>query len=313
MKIVASMENVIKRYGHTNVVDGLNLEVREGEIMGLLGPNGAGKTTSISILTGLINANNGLVTVFGEEQHVNNLEIKRKLGLVTQDITLFRDLNGIGNLKYFGGLYGLKGKELDENIQRVLDFVELTDHAKKYPSQLSGGMQRRLNIAVSLIHNPKLLILDEPTVGIDPQSRNHILDSVKRLKENGTTVIYTTHYMEEVEQIADQVTIMDEGRLIAKGTITELIGKVTHEETHTITVANPFPELKQQLNAISGVKSVNQDSDTYRVTSATGSGNLNRILEIMTKGGIVKICSELPNLEDVFLTLTGKTLRDEVN
>lgn len=228
--MIASMKNVVKRYGDTLALDHLNMDVSEGEIFGLLGPNGAGKTTAIRILCGLLALDSGETTVFGQQQNVRNLKTRQSMGLVTQEITVFTDLTAIENLRYFGGLYGLRGAQLSNNVNETLEFVELTEHAKKRPGKFSGGMQRRLNIACALVHKPKFLIMDEPTVGIDPQSRNHILESVKKLAQNGTTVLYTSHYMEEVQTICNRIAIMDAGRVIAEGALNELVGRIQHED-----------------------------------------------------------------------------------
>jgi len=306
------MKNVVKRYGDTTALDHLNLNVIEGEILGLLGPNGAGKTTAIRILCGLIDADGGEVEVFGQKQTTRNLNTRRELGLVTQEITVFNDLSAAQNLRYFGGLYGLRGAELEANVNEMLEFVGLTDRAKKRPKTFSGGMQRRLNIACALVHKPKLLIMDEPTVGIDPQSRNHILESVKKIAANGTTVIYTSHYMEEVQAICDRISIMDAGRVIAEGTIGELMGRIQYEDRVHLNAAQPSDTLTEELRAISGVKSVTVSGSQYTITSGAGSGNVNRIMEVATRnGGVTSFSEDKPNLEDVFLTLTGKRLRDE--
>ena len=310
--MIANMKNVVKRYGDTLALDNLNLNVPEGKILGLLGPNGAGKTTAIHIMSGLMNADSGDITVFGQSQNINNLKIRKQMGLVTQNITVFPELTAYENLKYFGGLYGLKGAELSANVKEMLEFVELTDRAKKKPGTFSGGMQRRLNIACALVHKPKLVILDEPTVGIDPQSRNHILESVKKLAQNGTTVIYTTHYMEEVQAICDIISIMDLGRVIAEGTLDELVGRIQHEQKINITVASASDALTADLRAISGVKDVAVSGNAYVITSTAGSGNLSRIMEITGQyGGVTSFTEEKIDLESVFLTLTGKKLRDE--
>ena len=309
--MVATMKNIIKRYGDRVVLDHLNIEVRNGEILGLLGPNGAGKTTTIRTMAGLVNADSGEVTIFGQKQSVKNLEIRRNMGIVTQEITVFTDLTVMENLRYFGGLYGLRGAELKANIQEVLKFIGLEDRANQRPGKLSGGMQRRLNIGCALVHKPKLVIMDEPTVGIDPQSRNHILESVKKLAENGTTVIYTSHYMEEVQAICDRIVIMDSGRVILSGTLEELVGQVQHEEQLRFTSIMPSQALTDSLKAISGVKSVEKIGKEYVVVSGAGSGNVNRIMEIAGRhGGVSSFSEEKLNLEDVFLTLTGKKLRD---
>jgi ABC-2 type transport system ATP-binding protein len=305
------MESVVKRYGNVTALDHLNLDISEGEIFGLLGPNGAGKTTAIRVMTGLIPADSGTVTMFGEKQTVTNLNTRRQMGLVTQEITVFTDLTAVENLRYFGGLHGLKGAELTANVNAVLEFVELSEHAKKYPKNFSGGMQRRLNIACALVHKPGLLIMDEPTVGIDPQSRNHILESVKKIAKRGTTVLYTSHYMEEVQAICDRISIMDAGRVIAEGTLDELVGRIQHEDKTLFTAVHSSGELTDELRGVSGVKSVKATGNAYKIISTAGSGNLNRIIEIaQCHGGVTDVSVVKPTLEDVFLTLTGKSLRD---
>ena len=310
--MIANMKNVVKRYGDMIALDHLNLDVVEGEILGLLGPNGAGKTTAIRILCGLLNANSGDTTVFGQRQNINNLQVRRDMGLVTQEITVFTDLSAAENLRYFGGLYGLRGAELNANVKEMLEFVGLSDRAKQRPGKFSGGMQRRLNIACALVHKPKLVIMDEPTVGIDPQSRNHILESVKKLAENGTTVVYTSHYMEEVEAICDRVSIMDAGRIITEGTLEELVGRIQHEQKVRMTVVHPTDELTSALRAIAGVKDVVVNGKDYLIISTVESGNVNRIMEIAGRhGGVTSFSEDKPDLENVFLTLTGKNLRDE--
>ena len=309
--MIATLRNVVKRYGDTVALDHLDLNIAQGEILGLLGPNGAGKTTAIRSLTGLIGIDSGEILVFGEKQGINNTSVKRGMGLVTQEITVFTELSAIENLRYFGGLYGLKGAELESNVKRVLEFIGLTEHAKSRPKKFSGGMQRRLNIGCALVHRPKLLIMDEPTVGIDPQSRNHILESVKLIASEGTTVVYTTHYMEEVQAICNRISIMDSGRVIADGTLEELVGRMQHEDTIRMVAAAPSDALTDDIKAVSGVKSVTVDGNNYVIVSGADSGNLNRIMEVaMRHGGVVNITADKSNLEDVFLTLTGRKLRD---
>ena len=310
--MLASMKSVVKRYGELTALDHLDLDIREGEVLGLLGPNGAGKTTAIRSLCGLIPIDSGEITVFGKKQNINNTEIRRDMGLVTQEISVFKDMTAEQNLRYFGGLYGLKGNELTSNVARVLKFIGLTDRANKKPGTFSGGMQRRLNIGCALVHRPKLVIMDEPTVGIDPQSRNHILESVKTIASEGTTIIYTTHYMEEVQAISNRISIMDTGRVIAEGTIDELVGRISHEDTIRLTAAMASNALTEDIRAISGVKSVSVNGNDYLIISGAESGNLNRIMEVaMRHGGIANISADKPNLEDVFLTLTGRKLRDD--
>ena len=308
----AEMKDIVKRYGNKRVLDHVDMDIPEGEIIGLLGPNGAGKTTLIHSLAGLIKVDSGKVNVFGKEQQKHLLEIKRNVGLVTQEITVFNDLTARENLEFFGGIYGLRGNELKKRVDETLEFVGLTEREKQLPTKFSGGMKRRLNIACALVHEPKLLIMDEPTVGIDPQSRNHILESVKKLNEKGTTIVYTTHYMEEVQSIASRVVIMDEGHIIAKGTIDELIENIQHEEKITLEVAELTDELIIKMEQIDGVKQVIREGVKITIISRAGSGNLDRVLTIAKSGGGVRsVNAEKPTLEDVFLTLTGKNLRDK--
>ncbi|MCL1989823.1 MAG: ABC transporter ATP-binding protein [Defluviitaleaceae bacterium] len=310
--MIVSMKNIVKIYGDNTALNNLNLEIREGEVLGLLGPNGSGKTTAIHILCGLIGKNSGEVTVFGMPQDTKNLKTRQQMGLVTQEVTVFKDLTAKENLRYFGGLYGLKGAELEANIKEVLEFVELTDRANKKPGTFSGGMQRRLNIACSLVHKPKFLIMDEPTVAIDPQSRNHILESVKKIAARGTTVLYTSHYMEEVQEICSRIVVMDAGRAIASGTVDELIAQIQHEEVVRLTALAATDVLTRELEEIAGVQSVIVNGNEYVIASTVGTGNLNRILETAQRhGGVAGFNADKPNLEDVFLTLTGKKLRDE--
>ncbi|WP_010273216.1 ABC transporter ATP-binding protein [Paenibacillus senegalensis] len=309
--LVAQMNNIVKRYGSHLALDHVDLDIREGEIVGLLGPNGAGKTTLIHALAGLNRIDSGSIHCFGKPQTANLMEIKRNLGLVTQDITIFEDLTVWENLAFFGGIYGLKGSGLKKRIEETLEFVGLTDCANKRPGIFSGGMKRRLNIACALTHKPKLLIMDEPTVGIDPQSRNHILESVRELQRSGTTILYTTHYMEEVQSIASRIVIMDQGHVIAQGTLDDLIDNIQHEEKIKIELVEVTGQLLEQLRQLAGVKSVTQEGNKLTIISTVGSGNLDRALALARHaGGIRSINAEKPTLEDVFFTLTGKQLRD---
>ncbi|WP_291651739.1 ABC transporter ATP-binding protein [Clostridium sp.] len=310
--MIASLNDVIKRYGDKVILDNLNFDINKGEILGLLGPNGAGKTTAIRALAGLIGIDSGDIVMMGKKQDVNNIKLKQEFGIVTQEVTVFEDLTAEENLKFFGGLYGLKGAKLEKRVNETLEFVGLLEHRKQFPKKFSGGMARRLNIACALVHEPKFIIMDEPTVGIDPQSRNYILKSVKELADRGTTILYTTHYMEEVQNICTRILIMDEGRIIAQGTLDELVSRIQYEEKIKIMVDNPSEDLMDKFKAIQGVKSIIANNSEYIIISNVGSGNLNRVLEIAQKhGGISEITAEKPTLEDVFLTLTGKKLRDK--
>lgn len=308
---IVHMKDIVKRYGNQLVLDYVDLDMVEGEILGLLGPNGAGKTTLIHALIGLINIDAGDIQVFGTSHKGNSLDIKRQLGFVTQDISIYEDLTARENLEFFGGIYGLKGQVLKERVAETLSFVGLSEYANKLPAKFSGGMLRRLNIACALVHRPKLLIMDEPTVGIDPQSRNHILETVRELNRQGTTILYTTHYMEEVQSIASRVVIMDQGHVIAEGTIRELVERIQHEEKISMEVAEVSGELISRLKKLNGIKQVIQKGNELQIISQVGAGNLDRVLAIAREaGGVRSINAEKPTLEDVFLTLTGKRLRD---
>jgi ABC-2 type transport system ATP-binding protein len=308
---IIAVRDVVKRYGSTLALDHVDFEIQKGEILGLLGPNGAGKTTAIRALAGLIDVDSGAIELFGTRQRPGVMELKRRTGLVTQEITIFEDLTGRENLRFFGGLYGLKGQELRDRIAATLEFVGLTDNADKRAKKYSGGMKRRLNVACALTHQPELLIMDEPTVGIDPQSRNHILESVRALRERGTTIVYTSHYMEEVQAIASRALIMDQGHIIAAGTVDELIERIQFEERVTIEVGRPTPAVAEALGRLGGVKQVTQQGSALLVVSRSGSANLDKIITCaQAAGGVRSIRADKPTLEDVFLTLTGKSLRD---
>lgn len=308
---VAVMSDIVKRYGDHRVLDHVDMEIGEGEIVGLLGPNGAGKTTLIHALSGLIRTDSGTIKLFGEPLSGAMLDIKRKIGLVTQEITVFEDLTARENLAFFGGIYGLKGAKLKRRIEETLEFAGLTSQADKRPSKFSGGMKRRLNIACSIIHEPKLLIMDEPTVGIDPQSRNHILESVRALRSRGTTILYTTHYMEELQAIASRVVILDQGHVIAQGSIEDLVKNMHHEEKIKLEIMAVTDDLITAIEQLDGVKRVNRSGSKLQIISRAGAGNLDRILSLAKRaGGVVSIHADQPTLEDVFLTLTGKQLRD---
>lgn len=309
---VASLQGVVVRYGTHVALDYIDLDIQEGEIVGLLGPNGAGKTTLIQTLSGLKTAERGTVALFGQSKHPFSNQNKEKLGLVTQEITVFDELTAKENLQFFAGIYGLKGEEKKKRVEEALEFVGLGDKGNKTPYKFSGGMKRRLNIACALTHRPQFLIMDEPTVGIDPQSRNHILEAVRKLRKDGTTILYTTHYVEEVQAIASRVVIMDQGQIIKEGTVDELVQTVQHEEKVTIEVTEPDRVSMTRIENIAGVRKVEAAGRKITVISAVGSGNLDRIVSIVKEqAGLIGIHAEKPNLEDVFLTLTGKQLRDE--
>lgn len=309
---VVQIEGLVKKFGDVVAVDKVNLNIEEGEIFGLLGPNGAGKSTAINIISGLLNMNNGKIEILGQSINKHAIEGKRNLGVVPQDIAIYEDLTAYENVKFFASLYGLKGNELKQRTDEALEFVGLSDKAKSFPKGFSGGMKRRLNIACAIAHRPKLIIMDEPTVGIDPQSRNHILQSVKKLNEMGCTIIYTSHYMEEVEEICTKIAIMDHGKVIAEGTKEELKSIITDSNSVLITVKDATIVDGERLKEIQGVKTVEIDENTVKISSQKELNNLDKLILYFTsnKIHIKNIESKGPDLETVFLTLTGRKLRD---
>jgi len=311
MKVV-KIEGLVKKFGDLTAVDKINLTIEEGEIYGLLGPNGAGKSTTINIISGLLSANSGVVEILEKDIKKHSNFTKKNIGVVPQDIAIYEDLTAYENVKFFASLYGLKGEELKQKVNTALEFVGLSDRAKSFPKEFSGGMKRRLNIACAIAHRPKLIIMDEPTVGIDPQSRNHILQSVKKLNELGCTIIYTSHYMEEVEEICSRVGIIDHGKLIAEGTKEELQGIITDTNTVMITVESIVKIIEDKLKGIPGVVSVEIDENIVKVNSSKEVNNLDKIIGYFTNNGIKirNVESKAPDLETVFLTLTGRKLRD---
>lgn len=309
--MIIEIKNLIKRYGDKLVVDNMNLSVHKGEILGLLGPNGAGKTTLINSIIGITEIQSGEVFIFGKNMKKDSMEIKRRIGVVPQNIAILNEFTAIENVTYFARLYGLTGQKLKDSVKTALEFTNLWERRYDYPKKYSGGMQRRLNIACSIVHNPELIIMDEPTVGIDPQSRNHILESIRRLNENGSTIIYTSHYMEEVESLCTRVVIMDNGRLIAQGTKEELAEYVREEQIVEITLNNPGYTISEGLKSIYGVSECTLSGNKMTVILDKNSDISMVINTVTEKGGIItKINMEEATLEDVFLTLTGKTLRD---
>ncbi len=309
--MVVEIKNLNKRYGSKLAVDNLSLKIKKGDILGLLGPNGAGKTTLINSIIGITQIQSGEVHIFGHNMIGNGMDIKRRIGVVPQNIALINEFTAMENVAYFARLYGLKGEALKEGVREALEFTNLWERRKEYPKKFSGGMQRRLNIACSIAHRPELIIMDEPTVGIDPQSRNHILQSVMTLRDRGATVIYTSHYMEEVEAVCTRVAIMDNGRLIAEGTKETLAEYVKEEQVAEIELDNAGFTITQAVKAIHGVKECSLEGNTMTVV-LDRSCNISRILAAITDngGGVSRVNMQEATLEDVFLALTGKKLRD---
>ncbi|MEK4145030.1 MULTISPECIES: ABC transporter ATP-binding protein [Paenibacillus] len=309
---IAVLTDVVKRYENKLTVDHVNVTIQAGEIFGLLGPNGAGKSTTISMICGLLKIDSGDIVIDGLSVSSYALEVKKKIGLVPQDLALYNTMTAAENVTFFGRLYGLRGKLLKERVAEALAFTGLSDRAKEKPATFSGGMKRRLNIACAIMHHPKLIIMDEPTVGIDPQSRNHILESVKELNRLGSTVIYTSHYMEEVAAICDRVAIMDKGHIIACGTEKELRERVSKEEKIVVKATNITPELINELSLHPRITRVESKEGTVEMYLPSSQDELQDILFIFAKheGVIGSLNIEEPDLETLFLSLTGRTLRD---
>lgn len=311
--MIIEVSELVKKYNNLDVLKGVNLSIREGEIFGLLGPNGAGKSTLMNAILGLIRFNSGSVKILGRDFSTHASEIKRMIGYVPQDIAVFETLNGLDNVTYWGRLYGLRGNELAQRVKKALEFTGLWDRRKSKVNTYSGGMKRRLNIACAIVHKPGVLFMDEPTVGVDPQSRNHILESIRLMNQEGTTVIYTTHYMEEIEAICDRVAIMDFGKVIAFGTIDELIADHIHEQCLRLEFATNTAESVKAIESFDGVLSLSINEENLEIKiDKENDACLSRILEQLIKQelNIKYVTVEKPNLETVFLQLTGKNLRD---
>ncbi|MCY8534749.1 ABC transporter ATP-binding protein [Bacillus vallismortis] len=312
MNNVAAVQDLNKRYGNKTAVDGISFEVREGEVLGLLGPNGAGKSTTIHMLSGVLSASSGNITILGHNVKKGSKEMKKGIGIVPQDIAIYEEISAEKNVRFFASLYSLKGEELKTRVKEALELVQLYDRKDDKPKTFSGGMKRRLNIACAIAHQPKLIIMDEPTVGIDPQSRHHILESIKELKTRGASIIYSTHYMEEIEAISDRIIIMNEGKIIADGTIEELYRKVNKELTYAFQLTRVQPLNKNSIRDIKGVTEVNFSDHQLKVTVQQNHDHLSDIIAELSAQGcsIQSMNKQVTSLETVFLELTGRKLRD---
>lgn len=312
MKKVIEVKNLTKEYKNLKAIDNLSFDVYEGEILGLLGPNGSGKSTTINSILQLLNYSSGSIKIFGHVMKPDSYEIKKDIGVIFQEVAVFQELTVYENIDYFCGLY-IRDKEIRKKcVMDAINLVGLNDFIKFYPKELSGGLLRRLNIACGIAHKPKLIFLDEPTVAVDPQSRNNILDGIKKLRDEGATIVYTTHYMEEVEIICDRIIILDKGKIIAKGTTDELKTFAKLEEKITVEVKNISEEILKEIKEFKTVLDLNYQGNVLVVVYKKGKDNLGELIDYLHEKKVAysKIFSERPTLNDVFLELTGKDLRD---
>lgn len=310
--MVVKVDGLVKRYDKLVALDYLDLQVEEGEIFGLLGPNGSGKTTAINCILSLLKYDKGSIEIFGKRMGPNAYDIKKDIGIIMQNVAVFDELTVYENISYFCSLYIKNRDEVKRLTKEAIEFVSLEDYKKFYPKKLSGGLLRRLNIACGIVHKPKLIILDEPTVAVDPQSRNKILEGIKKLNEEGATIIYTSHYMEEVEQLCSNIAIIDKGRVIAKGTKDELKAMISVGEKIRMEVFGIDDEPFEELQKLPNVYSVEHKENILEIKSKKGKNNLVSVLEFMHRKNINfgKVITEVPTLNDVFLEITGKELRD---
>lgn len=313
--MIIEVKNLVKKYSEKTAVDHLDLQIEEGIIYGLLGPNGAGKSTTINCMLGLLKSNEGSIKILGEEMNSNNLKLKANIGVIPQNVSVFEELTVYENIDFFCGLYIKDKEERKKLVEEAIEFVGLGEYKKYTPKKLSGGLVRRLNIACGIAHKPKIVFMDEPTVAVDPQSRNSILEGVLKLKEQGSTIIYTSHYMEEVEQICDQVAIIDSGKVIAKGTTEELKNMITDTEKLVINTFGIQDNIIEEIKNIEDIKTVERENNCIKISyKKNQNSTLLKILQVIEDNGvnIDKIYNEVPTLNTVFLELTGKQLRDNM-
>ena len=312
MNNVISVKNLTKKYKNLTAIDNLSFDVYEGEILGLLGPNGSGKSTTINCLLSLLNFEHGIIKIFNKEMTSESYDIKKDIGVIFQEVAVFEELTVYENIDYFCGLYITDKKQRAEYIEDAIKLVGLEEFKKFYPKQLSGGLLRRLNIACGIAHKPKLIFLDEPTVAVDPQSRHNILDGIKKLRDEGATILYTTHYMEEVELLCDRIIILDKGKIIAQGTTEELKDLAKIEEKITVEVENITDEAIEKIKEFKTVEEATLNKNILLITYKKGNNNLRKLIDFLEENKVTynKIFSERPTLNDVFLELTGKELRD---
>lgn len=312
--MVIKINNLVKRYGDLTAVDNLSLEVEEGEIFGLLGPNGSGKTTTLNCILSLLKYEKGTIEVFDKPMSPTAYDIKKEIGLVSQNVAVYNELTVYENVDYFCGLYVQDKAECQKLVEEALMLTGLTEFKKFYPKKLSGGLLRRLNIACGIAHKPKLIIFDEPTVAVDPQSRNNILEGILKLNKEGATIIYTSHYMEEIEQLCNRIVIMDKGKILATGSKEELKEMIGIKEKITIEVVNLDEDSIRELAKMENIADLEYKHNVLTIKSLEGKHNLTSILYFLQEKNASVGCvySERPTLNDVFLEITGKELRDYV-
>jgi ABC-2 type transport system ATP-binding protein len=310
--VIVAMDQLVKRYREKLAVDHFSMKVMEGEILGLLGPNGSGKTTTINCILSLLKYDKGDITIFGKPMGPEAYDIKERIGVVPQNVAVLQTLTVAENIDFFCGLY-IKDKKLREQyVEEAIRMTGLDEYRKYYPKKLSGGLLRRLNIACGIAHKPKLIIFDEPTVAVDPQSRNAILEGIREMNKRGATIIYTSHYMEEVEELCSRIIIMDRGRNVAEGSPAQLKASLKNRETIKITLPACTPEIVEDLKEINHVYDVKQEGETLLIRCDGGSHNLVHVMGYFSENNIPfgRVITELPTLNDVFLEITGKELRD---
>lgn len=309
---ILEARGISKRYGDNLAVDDISFSIEEGETYGLLGPNGAGKSTTIQMVAGISTMDAGDILISGIEHGPTNRRSKALIGYVPQEVAVYEELSARDNLRFFGRMYGLSGAEARKRADEVLETIGLTDRAREAVSKYSGGMTRRLNIGVGLLNRPRLLILDEPTVGVDPQSRHSILESVHALAQGGMSVLYTTHYMEEAEQLCDRIGILEGGRIRAEGTQRELVAQVGENDTVLVDLGSEGREFTDALESIEAVREVLFEGDQMRLLAEDARGCLPLVMKVLTESGadVRSVRIQEPDLETVFLSLTGKALRE---
>lgn len=309
---VLEIKQLTKKFGEFTAVDNISLFIKEGEIFGFLGANGAGKSTTINMISSLLSITKGEIEVLGKNIVKHSKFVKTNIGIIPQELAIYEDMTAYENVEFFAGLYGLSGAQLKSRVLEALDFVGLSDKLRSYTKNFSGGMKRRLNIACAIAHRPKLIIMDEPTVGIDPQSRSYIMNSIRKLNEMGSTIIYTSHYMEEVEELCTRIAIIDHGKIIAEGTKAQLKAIITNQKNIAIEVRSSANLDAAKLKEIVGVNTVEVQDTVVSISSDAEVNNLNKIIQqfMINEVEIRSVEAEEPNLETVFLTLTGRSLRD---